>query len=45
MPVIVIDNPYLLEVDRDQANGLVNNYAPFDQALDDEFGVELARVF
>ena len=45
MPVIVIDNPYLLEVDRDQANGLVNNYEPFVQALDDEFGVELARVF
>jgi len=45
MPVIVIDNPYLLEVDRDQANGLVNNYEPFVQALDDEFGVDLARVF
>jgi len=45
MPVIVIDNPYLLEVDRDQANGLVNNYEPFVQALDGEFGVELARVF
>lgn len=45
MPVVAIDNPYLLAADRDEADGLIKDFKSLLDPNHTTFSVELARAF